>query len=196
MKAIPEWRCASLYHGKKIWQWARASAMAPKHSGEGGSVLQGLEVRLAEGVVIAGVGSAVGLGDPQVGEQQGDRLGLHAGAAVGVQGELARADALFGASRADELFGQGGGRARRDHPADHVAAEDIDDHVAVEVSPLGWPLELGDVPGPQLIGTGGQPFGLGVLGVTPHVASFAPFVLGGEDAVEGPHRARILALVE
>ena len=64
--------------------------MPPKRVGEVGSVLQGLEVRLAEGVVVAGVGSAVGLGDPQVGEQQGDRLGLHAGATVGVQRELAR----------------------------------------------------------------------------------------------------------
>ena len=52
------------------------------------------------------------------------------------------ADALFGAGRADELFGQGGGLARRDHPADHVATEDINDHVEVEVRPLGRPLEL------------------------------------------------------
>ncbi len=81
------------------------------------SVLPGVEVRLAEGVVIAGVGSAVGLGDPQVGEQAGHRLGLPAGAAVGVSGELARAEARFGAGRADERGDQGGGFAGRDYLA-------------------------------------------------------------------------------
>ena len=40
--------------------------------GEVGPVFQGLEVGLAEGVVIAGVGPAVGLGDAQVGEEEGD----------------------------------------------------------------------------------------------------------------------------
>ena len=58
----------------------------------------------------------------QVGEQQGHRFGLHAGAAVGVQGQLAGADALLGTGRAAELFGQGGGLAGRDYPADGVSS--------------------------------------------------------------------------
>ena len=39
-----------------------------------GPVLPGLAVRCDEGVVIAGIGSAVGLGDPQIGEEQGPGL--------------------------------------------------------------------------------------------------------------------------
>lgn len=70
------------------------------------------------------------LGDARVGEEQGDRLGLHAGAAVGVQGEQAGANVLFIAGLGDELLGQSGGFAGSDHPADHVAAEDINDHIA------------------------------------------------------------------
>lgn len=103
--------------------------MAPKRSGKLDR-LQGVEVRLAEGVVIAGVGPAVGLGDAQVGEEQGDRLGLHAGAAVGVQSELAGADVLFVAGLGDKLLGQSGGFAGSNHPADQVAAGDIDDLIA------------------------------------------------------------------
>ena len=79
-------------------------------------------MRLAAGVVVAGVRPTVGLGDAQVGEQQGHRFGLHAGAAVGVQGQLAGADALLGTGRAAELFGQGGGLAGRDYPADGVSS--------------------------------------------------------------------------
>ena len=56
--------------------------------GEVRSVFQGLELGLREGVVVGDVGARVGLGDPEIGEQQRDRLGLHRGAAVGVQGQL------------------------------------------------------------------------------------------------------------
>src|SRR5450759_1295611 len=44
--------------------------------GEVGPVLQRLELGLGVWVVIAHVRSGVGLGDPEVGEQQGDRLGM------------------------------------------------------------------------------------------------------------------------
>jgi hypothetical protein len=32
----PEWRWSSLYHGKKTWPKARASAIDPKRSGNSG----------------------------------------------------------------------------------------------------------------------------------------------------------------
>ena len=77
----------------------------------------------------------------------------------------------------DELLGQVGAFARGDHPADHVAAEDVEDHVEVEVGPLGRPQELGDVPGPDLVGRGGQQFGLGVGRVAELVAPLADLPL-------------------
>ena len=83
------------------------------------------------------VGPAVGLGDAQIGQQKGHRLGAHDRAAVGMDGELAGRDDLFCASLLDELLGQFGAFARRDHPAGDVAAEDVEDDVEIEVGPLG-----------------------------------------------------------
>ena len=62
-------------------------------------VFQGLELRLGVRVVIGDVRAGVGLGDPEVGQQQRDRLGCHGAAAVGVEAELAAGDALLGAGR-------------------------------------------------------------------------------------------------
>ena len=63
------------------------------------------------------------------------------------------------------LLGQCGAFARRHHPADHVAAEDVEDDVEVEVGPLGGTAQFGDVPAPQLVGRGGQQLRLLVLGM-------------------------------
>ena len=64
--------------------------------GEGGPVLEGPELALAVGVVVAHVRSAVALGDPKVGQHERDGLGCHRRAPVGVDGELAVADVLLG----------------------------------------------------------------------------------------------------
>ena len=45
--------------------------------GEVWSVLEGAELRFRIAIVIAHVGSAVGFGDPEVGQQMGQRLGDH-----------------------------------------------------------------------------------------------------------------------
>ena len=42
------------------------------------------------------------------------------------------------------------------HPADDVAAENIEDHVKVKVGPFDRSQELVDIPKPDLIGSGGQ----------------------------------------
>ena len=64
----------------------------------------------------------------------------------------------------DESVGELGRLPRRDCPADHVAAEHVEDHVEVKAHPLGRPLELGDIPGPQLARAAGEQLGLGVGG--------------------------------
>jgi len=76
-----------------------------KPGGERRPVLEGLELRFGVRVVVAHVRAGVGLGDAQVRQQQGDGLGGHRGAAVGVQAELPAGDALFRAGRGDELLG-------------------------------------------------------------------------------------------
>ncbi len=59
-------------------------------AGERRAVLEGLEVRLAVGVVVADMGAAVAAGDAEVDKELGDGLGGHRGPPVGVQGELVR----------------------------------------------------------------------------------------------------------
>ena len=83
-----------------------------------------------------------------------------------------------------------------EHPADHVAAVDVEDHVEVEVGPLRRTQELGDVPGPDLPGRGGHQLWLLVFRVFQLVASLADFLPVVEDAVHGADRAEVASLVE
>ena len=62
-----------------------------------------------------------------------------------MDGKLIRLDALLAASSCKEFLGKLSAFAMGDHPAHSVAAEDIEHHVKVEVSPLGWPEQLSDV---------------------------------------------------
>ena len=74
--------------------------------GEAGVVLQGLELGLGEGVVIADLGAAQRASDPEVGEQLRGAFAGHGRPAVGVQGEDLGLDALFVAGLLDETTGQ------------------------------------------------------------------------------------------
>ena len=76
-----------------------------------------------------------------------------------------------------------------DIPADDPAAEDVDDDVEVEVGPFGRPHQLGDVPGPDLVGPFGEQFGLLVDGMAQLPAAFADFVMLAEDPIHGADRA-------
>ena len=96
-----------------------------------GSVLQGLKLRLGIRIVIRDVRPAVSFGDVQIDEQLGDRFGAHAGAAIGVQGQRTRHDSLLVDRVGDELLGELRGFPVSDHPADDVAAENIQNHVQV-----------------------------------------------------------------
>lgn len=70
-----------------------------------------------------------------------------------MDGESSRNDALFLTRVGDQPLGQLGGFAGRHDPANHVAAEDVQDDVEVEVGPLGRPQQLRYIPCPALIGT-------------------------------------------
>ena len=51
------------------------------------------------------------------------------GTTVGVKGERARFDGLFGNGLGDQLFGQLSALLEGDHTTDDIAAEDIEDDV-------------------------------------------------------------------
>ena len=119
--------------------------------GEAWVVLQGLELRLGERVVIRHLGAAQRARDPEVGEQLCGALARHRRPAVGVQGEDLGPDALFVAGLFDETSGQRRVLPVGDHPADRVAAKDVEHDVEVEVRPLRRPQQSTKVGRPLLI---------------------------------------------
>jgi len=46
-----------------------------------------------------------------------------------------------------------------DLPADDLAAPDVDNHVGIEKDARNTGLKIGDIPTPDLVGTGGNEFG-------------------------------------
>ena len=110
--------------------------------------------------------------------------------------ELVRQDVLLFASLLDELAGQCGAFARRHHPADDVAAEDVENDVEVKVGPLGGTAQFGDVPTPQPIGRGGQQLRFLVLGMSELIAAFARCAVLFQNPIHGSRRAKILAFIE
>jgi len=54
-----------------------------------------------------------------------------------MDGELVSTDLLLGTGFFDQLFSQSLRFEGGDHPADDVTAEDVHDHVEVEIGPLG-----------------------------------------------------------
>ena len=59
------------------------------------------------------------------------------------------------AGGADQLFSQTGRLLFRQQPADHQAAEDVEQDVEAVEGPQDYAPELRDVPAPELVGTGG-----------------------------------------
>ncbi len=140
-------------------------------------IFQGFEVGFREGVVVGRVGSAMGFGDAQVGEHHGGGLGFHRGAPVGMQGELAGGHVVPGDDVLKQLLEQAGVFGVRDTPSDDAAAEDVDDDVEIKVGPLNGAHQLCDVPGPHLVGAGGQQFGFGVDRMATLSAALAHFAM-------------------
>jgi uncharacterized protein (DUF1499 family) len=79
---------------------------APEVTRELRPVLERLELRLAEGVVVRYVRAAVCLGDAEVGVELRQGLALHRATAIAVDRELTRFDALPFAGLTDELLGK------------------------------------------------------------------------------------------
>lgn len=101
---------------------------------EVGTVLERLELRLGERVVVGDVRPRVALRHAQVGEELRERLGAHRCTAILVQRERTGLDAVLRAG-----FGDEPPRVRRvlalgDHPADDVPAEDVEHDVGRSTS--------------------------------------------------------------
>ena len=126
--AMPAWRCSVLYQAKNDRQKSMAWWMERNRFGKPGWYFRVLNWA-SEGVVVADAGPAERSGDAQFGEQLRGTLAGDGGAAVGVQREGIGFDALVEAGLFDEMGGQGGGFAFGEHPADDIAAEQIQQDV-------------------------------------------------------------------
>jgi len=71
-----------------------------------GSILERLELRLAERIIVGGVGTGVAGAHTEVVQQQRQRLGAHRAAVVGVQDERVALDTLTRAGGFDQVFGK------------------------------------------------------------------------------------------
>src|SRR5450631_1452052 len=164
--------------------------------GELRTVLHGSKLAFRIRVVVGNIGSAVALGDTQVGHQKGHRLGLHDPAAVGVDGEVAGGNRVLADGLLEELRGQFGTFPSRHHPAGDVAAENIQDDIQIVVRPLDRTAQLGDVPAPKLVGAGGQQLRFLVSRMNELIAALARFSLLLKDAIYGANRAEVPAFIQ
>ena len=73
-----------------------------------------------------------------------------------MDGQLAVADVLVGDGLVQEPPSQGGGLSFGDHPADRVAAVDVQDRVQLVVGPFGRAEQFREIPGPHPVGRSGD----------------------------------------
>src|SRR5205085_2998776 len=83
-----------------------------------------------------------------------------------------------------------------DHGAHHIAAKDVQNDVQIIVGPCRWPLELGNIPAPQLLGSGRQQLRFRVERVPQLVAAFPHLPMRIQNAVHRAPRAQIDRLIE
>ena len=175
---------------------AKAVLLGIETVGELRPVLERFEVALRERIVVGDMRPAVRLGDAQRGQQLSDALGAHRRSAVGVDRQLLGVETLFVAALADQPPGQVGAFASGQQPAHHIAAEYVEHHVQVEVRPFGRAQQLGNVPGPDLVGRGGQQLGFLVARMPQLIAPLANFLGLMQDAVHRADRAEVRVFVE
>ncbi len=156
-------------------------------------VLEGLELRLGKGVVVADVGSAEAANHTQRGQQLGEPVRPHRAAAICVDDERARRDAVARDGVGEQLLGVCRVLALGDHPADDHPAEQVDGHVQVVEDAGQRTAQLGDVPGPHLVWRGGVQRGLRVLDGGSLCSPLGGLVGRSEHAVHGAGRGHVRA---
>src|SRR6185437_4916018 len=118
------------------------------------------------------------LGDPQVREQVGDRLGGHGGPVVGVN--VIRPGTPVGSHGVlDEFFREVTVLGRVDFPVDGLSGVDVDHDVQVEVQAAPFRFEFRYVPGPYLVGAVGDELGADAGRVGGLSAAVADLVAAG-----------------
>src|SRR5437868_6623610 len=113
-----------------------------------------------------------------------------------MQRESARSDVLFADGIADELLGELRTLTLGDHPADDVAAENIEQVIEVVCLPFSRPFELGDVPRPHFARPARQQLRSCIDGMNALTTSLANLALRSQQPIHGANRAVITAFIE
>lgn len=81
-------------------------------------------------------------------------------------------------------------------PAHDIATVDIEHYIQLEIVAFRWPSQLGDVPGPELVGTRRQQLWPLVVRVTQLVSALPEFSLLRKDSIHRPDGADVATIVE
>ncbi len=161
-----------------------------------GLVLQGFELALADRVVVADAGPAVATGHAQFGHQVEVGACNHGGTAVLVQGQLAVGDGIAGDGLLHDVLGQRAVLLARDHPGQGVAAVEVQDDVQGQIRTTPGGRQLGDVPGPNLVGGSGHQARDGMVLGGALCAPFPGGLIGTQQAMQRAQRGRCLAVLQ
>lgn len=135
-------------------------------------------------------------GDPQIDQKTGHGFGSHCGSPISMQSQLTWQDVLACHDVGNQLLRQFCTLAWSDQPVHDKAAEDVQNHVEAKASPLGRPLQFGDVSRPNLVGCIRQQFRLGVGRMAQLVAPLGAAGCGLQQSVYCARRAKVEPLVE
>jgi hypothetical protein len=110
--------------------------------------------------------------------------------------QLSGLDGLFLTAFLHQLPGQGGQFLVGYHPADDIAAEDIQKDVEVIIRPFDGPLELSNIPGPDLVRTRRQKLRSLIHGMAELIPALPDLSLLIQNPIHTPHRAKIGPLIQ
>jgi len=92
-------------------------------------IFERLEVAFREGIVVRSIWPTVRFGDAQISKHERGGLSLHGWAAIGVEGELARGDPMFGDAVFEQWLEQSGAFGVSDMPPDNTPAKYINNYI-------------------------------------------------------------------
>ena len=148
-------------------------------------VLGGLELAFAERIVVAHARSREASFYAQVREQIAEAVRDHRRATVLMDDQLIRLDRPARQDLAEQVTSQAGVLLARDHPADGIAAEQVQDDVQAQVEAADDHRQLRDVPSVDLVGAGRFQLRLDVVLCRALGAAFARFFSPAEQAIHG-----------
>ena len=112
------------------------------------------------------------------------------------EGELVGFNVLLATALGDEALRERRTFSVSQHPANHVAGEDVEDDVEVVVGPLDGATKLRNIPRPNLVGRFGQQLRLRVVRMAPLVPALSDLAVLLQNPIHRANRAEVGSLVQ